>query len=287
MLTPFNSVLSLLRDATSLDYYPLRATICEHLLEPIYNQEDSPETQRTILACASFLNKEQPHFYLKTFSSSSSLNHKRRLSTFIPDRIIDPVYPLLTHIDVWSLNGNILQLNKLVRAMDAHPTLPGPLKDEAYLRLWQHLLREGLLLLDGNHQTPGYWKKRELLYKDIVTGMGVYGKGSMQDFYMAVAQKVWRHPDASPNEKHYVLLACQQTLLRLFFKSRGLGPSTVEYFVHETQWPIPLPTLQGDLDVWAAHFLSRPNPIPESMDDAVDLSPWVEGPDLQERHDVK
>ena len=58
----------ILKEATQLDDYPLRAAICEHLLEPIYiNWDDAmseDEVQVTIRLCSDFLNREIPSHFI-------------------------------------------------------------------------------------------------------------------------------------------------------------------------------------------------------------------------------
>lgn len=285
------STLSVLKEVLCLDYYPLRAAICEHLLEPVYSPDEAlteAEIQATIRACCDFLNREQPSVYIQKIKEPTGGGDEQQQrkevpsanNGLVPERCLTPRYPLLTHLGAWLLQDDILRAIDLVRTMEHHPHLDGFWKDEAYLHIWQHLLRQGKIFLDGNHSTPDYIPKRELLYNGVVSGMGAYGRGSMMDFYQTLSQTVWDHPLATLEEKHYVLVACQQTLLRLLFKCRGLGTMTVLQFLQDTTWPIPLQennhkkingvsllsaSTTSDLDVWAAEFLSHSNPIPESL----------------------
>jgi hypothetical protein len=309
------SILSVLKEATQLEYYRLRAAICEHLLEPIYHitgEEDEDDDdaflteefrQATIRDCAAFLNKEYPAQYVKQLdvaglpessSTTPSLSLKAPsssspVSSSIPARIQNPKFPLMTHIGIWLLQDELWRVAELVRLMEKTSNLDGLLKDEAYNHVWQYLLRQGLLFLDGNrHSTPGYAQKRELLYTTIASGMATYGRESMMDFYQLVVDKVWKHPDATMAERRYVLLAGQHSVLRLLLKCKGLGAATIDYFITRTKWPIPLSLTHGghtsttDLEGWAADFLRLPNPIPASLvqDDTqrVDLERFVEEP---------
>ncbi len=292
------STLSVLKERLALDYYPLRAAICDHLLEPIYSPDDTSlteeEAQATIRACCGFLNREQPSFFLQQIQKESNKDPTGP----VPVRILSPRYPLITHLSAWLLQDDIVRATELARLMDKHPSLDGLWKDEAYLMIWQHLLRRGILFLDGNHtETSNYIQKRDLLYNGIVNGIGPYGRGSMMDFYQALAQKIWDHGQATPDEKHYVLLACQQTLLRLLLKCRGLGDATVVEFLQKTNWPVAIQELTGiastDINSWAVKCLAKRNPIPESLlsknDDVgtIDLNRFLEEDVLPSSTDVE
>ena len=258
------------------------------------------ESQATIRACSAFMNQELPSLYIQTIPDSvqdpeaedaTDTNHHQSL--MVPAHVLSPRYPLMTHLGVWLLQEDLKRAIGLVHLMEQQPNLDGLWKDEAYLHLWQHLLRQGQLFLDGNNDhTAAYIQKRELLYNGIVNGMGAYGRGSMMDFYQTLAQKVWDQPQATSEEKIYVLVACQHTLLRLMFKCRGVGTGTIVLFLKQTSWPIAVQETSGgvslassntatDLEKWATEFLSQRNPIPKSVvsndgDGAIDLSRLVE-----------
>ena len=294
--------MSVLQEATQLNYYTLRASICEHLLDPIYdvpeevdgNAQSEEMTMATIRACSDFINKEHPTQYIKKLVSpknndckSNSSKKKKDLSTssnssIIPAHVSSPDYPLLLHMDIWLLLDDIWRVVELVRSINASPALDGMVKETAWLHVWQYLLRQGKIFLDGNVHSPGYFQKRELLYNGVVSGMAYYGRASMIDFYHALAEKVWNHPDSTQQEKQYVLVACQQTVLRLLFKCCGLGPETVGHFLKTcNKWPVHLGANgMTDLEQWAAEFLRPNHKIPESLlnqDNVIDLQRLTEG----------
>ena len=73
--------------------------------------------------------------------------------------------------------------------------------------------------------------------------------------------------DATYEEKQYVVLACQQTVLRLFIQVYGLGEETVLMFIKKTKWPIMLSD-QGanrSLSSWCVVFLEKKLDIPPKL----------------------
>jgi hypothetical protein len=264
-----------LKEVTKLDYYPLRAFICDHFLKWFGRKElTMPEDLGTasIQACNELIGKDNPFSYLTDLSSSSktSTNNNEESDQQLPQYSLG--YPLMTHIEVWLLQDDIWRVADLVRRMECNNFINVDDKDDAWLHIWHYLLRKSKVFLDGNNQNEGYAQRRELIYNGIVSGMSYYGRESMQDFYQTLANQVWSHPTATYAEKAYVVKACQHTVLRILFKCQGLGSKTVQEFLDWTKdWPVALSTNgMADLEQWAAEFLILTNPIPESLLDEDD-----------------
>lgn len=282
----------MLRDALAMDdLYPLRAAICDHLLEPVYSSDSDlseEDTQATIHACSDFLNREDPLSFLTSIAKSADHTAKGKRyypsTSFVPKHILSSRFPLMTHLAVWLLQNQTARALELIRHIETAPNVDDICKDESYLILWNHLLLLGQVFLDGNDtETREYLERRELLYNDIANGMGPYGRESMMDFYQSLAQKVWDMRKATLQEKHYILVASQQTLLRLCLKCHGLGNSTIVNFLKDTKWPVAcqetVSTSATQVQEWAIAFLRHSNHVPKSLlsaDGAMDLSPLLE-----------
>jgi hypothetical protein len=256
-----------------LSSFALRACICDHLLEPVYmppaDQElDDSMILTTIRVSASFLHKESAKRYLQNFRSANSSNGKKRISSSnaIPSRIASPGYPVLTQIGLYLLQDNLWNAAELVRQLESTEHVDEVTKDEGWLTIFQYLFNTGQLFLDRNFAlTKEYSQKRDLLYNTVVSQMGELGRESMIHFYLTVHEQVASSPMATFDEMKYVEVACQQTLLRLLFKTCGLGSATVSYFLEKTSHKWPNLTPFGDLEQWAASFLQPIVNIPKSL----------------------
>ena len=266
-----------------MDYYWLRTFLIQHLLQPVFaNSLSSPEERvETIQMCSFFLNKERHQTYIASLSENSKPPAKFGGSD------VPLSYPLLQHLNVWLLCDDLERAMQLLRDMEACPYVDDDGKDESWGFIWSYLLGEGKIFLDGHTQSPLYYEKRELLYNSICGGMYAIGREATKVFFQDLAKKIWNHPDATGAERQYVLKACQQTLLRIFFKCRGLGAYTIQYFLDETEWPVPIGAGGGassaavvpegsasvvgsrayskELEYWAENFLKDVVPIPPSL----------------------
>ncbi|VEU36823.1 unnamed protein product [Pseudo-nitzschia multistriata] len=187
----------------------------------------------------------------------------------VPEEVTSPGFPLLVHIQIWLRRNQKELAAGLTHKIDSSPFLGEEIKDEAWSNMWNYILAEGMLFLDGNDDSPGYLKKRDFLYNHIAVRMSQKARLTMMNFYQDVANKIWELEDARLEEKQYVTLACQQTVLRLLLKICGLGSSTILIFVEETTWPVEIPggSSAKDLNFWGSNFLSKTQKIPSTLID--------------------
>jgi len=287
------SVLTILQDATTLDLYNLRASICRQVLNHLEKCDDNlSESSRltTIDACADCMNQQHPDRVIDNLERSTShlcgKRKQRKNATItnhpIPDLVASTEFPLLVHIQVWLLKDEVERATDLTRKIDVSACLNDEVKDDAWFNIWYYLLADGRLFLDGNSDTPGYLQKRDFLYNHMACQVSQNAKIAMFDFYQDVARRVCEHDDASLEEKQYVILACQQTVLRLLLKMRGLGSNTIREFVDKTSWPTEIPGRKSakDLNEWASNFLLHNRKIPCTLIDQttglVDLSKRID-----------
>eukprot|EP00980_Cylindrotheca_fusiformis_P000639 scaffold158_cov105-Cylindrotheca_fusiformis.AAC.12 len=265
----------------NLSSFALRASLCDHLLKPIYQDTtDDVSANAIIRACASFLGKESPQLYLETLQKEEQQqqqgfqrenNNKRSSSSSsssFPARIASPAYPILTQVGMYLLQHKLWNAAELVRELDAAPNIDDIAKDEGWLTIFQYLFNTGQLFLDRNYSTTkAYSDKRDVLYNTVASQMSELGRLAMIHFYLTVDETVSSSLSATWEEKQYVQVACQQTLLRLLFKTCGLGPATVAYFLRKTSHKWTNLIASGDLEEWAATFLQRIVDIPSSLQD--------------------
>ncbi len=273
------SIFWILHEATALNLYNLRALICRQVLEGLKTHKEWSEEDKSIIidTCAVCVNQEHPERFLCDLGSKQQQvrgknrqrTNTRRSKRSIPARFASPGFPLLVHIQICLRRHEVERAAELTRKMDSSLSLNDEVKDEAWFSIWTYVLEEGILFLDGNLCTPGYLQKRDFLYNYMACRVSQQAKIAMIDFYQEVANRICEQEDSSLEEKHYVLLACQQTLLRLLLKMRGLGLSTIVEFVRETKWPIEIPGLKSetDLNLWSANFLLRKRDVPLSLID--------------------
>eukprot|EP00531_Pseudo-nitzschia_arenysensis_P017056 CAMPEP_0116121394 /NCGR_PEP_ID=MMETSP0329-20121206/3672_1 /TAXON_ID=697910 /ORGANISM="Pseudo-nitzschia arenysensis, Strain B593" /LENGTH=1444 /DNA_ID=CAMNT_0003615201 /DNA_START=161 /DNA_END=4492 /DNA_ORIENTATION=- len=273
------SILWILHHATGLNIYNLRALICQQILDYLNIDEEWSEEMKLLIldSCAVCVNQEHPERFLSDLENKQqSVCGKRRQrinkkssKPCIPDRLSSAGFPLLVHIQVCLLRHEAERAAEITRKMDSSPSLNAEVVDKAWFRIWNYLLDEGLLFLDGNLATPGYLQKRDFLYKYMACQVSQRAKTAMVDFYEEVANRIYEQEDSSLEEKNYVTLACQQTVLRLLLKIRGLGVNTTFEFIQETKWKIDLPAQKSevDLDVWCANFLLLKREVPSSLVD--------------------
>ena len=274
------SILWILHDATSLHLYNLRASVCRQVLDHLETCDDdwSEDYKSNIInACSVCMDQEHPERFIDDLESKQQQpGGKRRhrsnitiANQSIPDRFASPGFPLLLHIQIYLLRHEVERAAELTRKMDLSLILNDEVRDDAWFNIWRYLLGEGNLFLDGNLDTPGYVKKRDFLYTFMACQVSQKAKMAMTDFYQEVATRICEHENSSLEEKQYVIFACQQTVLRLLFKIRGLGLNTIVEFVQDISWPIEIPgqKAEEDLKVWSANFLLQKRKVPSSLID--------------------
>ena len=270
------SILWILHDATALNLYNLRASICRQLLD---KYDEWPEDYKSdiINACAVCIDQEHPERFIDDLERKHQQIHEKRrqrknmaiINQSIPDSFASPGFPLLVHIQICLLRHQVERAAELTRKMDSSSFLNDEVRDDAWFNIWSYLLAEGRLFLDGNLDTPGYLKKRDFIYNYMACQVSQKAKTAMIDFYQEVANRVCEQEDAILEEKQYVILACQQTVLRLLLKMRGLGLNTILEFAQETKWPVEIPGQKStkDLNVWGANFLLQKRKVPSTLID--------------------
>ncbi|KAL3931137.1 MAG: hypothetical protein SGBAC_011447, partial [Bacillariaceae sp.] len=268
-----------LEQQEGLTKYAIRASICQDLLETIYQSDGSDNTSdvQLINACSTFLSQESAKRYIASLSSpmkaAATAVRKRDRPTEIPSRIWSPGYPVLLQAELYLHQQREEEAIELASVLESTTHLDPVIVDEGWLTIFQHFFNEGNIFLDRNLVfSPEYCRKRKLLY--FAAGeMGPLGRNTMFAFYLELHNEMLSSPIATPDEKHYVEIACQQTLLRLVITACGLSTSsTVDYFFTKTshQWPSLVPPGYTDsklqnMDQWVADFLISIPEIPESL----------------------
>ncbi len=277
-----------MNDATSLNIYNLRASICRQVLNRLESHHDDSDGEyesNIIDACAACIDQERPERFIDNLQARGKrrFDTKSRMeSQYIPDRFASPGYPLLIHIQICLLRHEVERAAYITRKMDSSSCLSDEVRDKAWFSVWWYLLSEGILFLDGNTGSE-YLKKRDFLYTYMACQVSQNAKQAMMDFYQEVANRICENDDSTLEEKQYVIFACQQTVLRLLFKIRGLGIKTILEFVRETKWPTEIPGLKShkDLNLWSTDFLLQIREIPTSLIDEatglIDLHKRLEG----------
>ena len=271
--------LSTLYDATALHVYHLRASICQQILAFV-DYLDWPDEFRseTIDACAVCMNQEHPKRYLDGIQKTEHwqcLDKRRRRrmeyteNPSISKQVMTLGFPLLIQIQIWLHQNRVELAADLARKMDSSSYLDDKIRYGVWAEIWTYLLSEGQLFLDGNVETLGYLKKKHFLYTYMAPNPPQNAKAAMMDFFQEVAQKVYNKDSASIAEKQYVLLACQQTTLRLLLKMRGLGTDTILKFVEGTVWPVEIIGYKEaqDMNEWGAQFLHQTQKVPQTLID--------------------
>ena len=267
-----------MNDSTSLNIYNLRASVCQqilHYLESHYDDSAGDNESAIIDACAACIDQERPERFIDDLQNNQkrprgmTRQESRIKSRSIPDKFGSPGFPLHVHIHICLKRHEVVRAADITRRMDSCSSLNEELRVKSWLSVWQYLLGEGILFLDGNDESPGYAEKRDFLYTYMACQVSQKAKVAMIDFYQEVANQICENDDSSLEEKQYVILACQQTVLRLLLKIRGLGLNTILEFVQETKWPVEIPGQKShkDLKSWSAHFLLQKRDVPTSLID--------------------
>eukprot|EP00529_Nitzschia_sp_RCC80_P002393 CAMPEP_0113444008 /NCGR_PEP_ID=MMETSP0014_2-20120614/2444_1 /TAXON_ID=2857 /ORGANISM="Nitzschia sp." /LENGTH=2161 /DNA_ID=CAMNT_0000335005 /DNA_START=252 /DNA_END=6734 /DNA_ORIENTATION=- /assembly_acc=CAM_ASM_000159 len=273
------SILPSLQEALSIGPYTIRATVCNQLLDRILDESNDDEQ-----VCLKCLDMDDPKRCISRLQSlHQPKTNKRGFITgqnpLVPEEVSSPTYPIMTHLKVLLVANEDRRAANLAHEIDKCSSFTSEQKDEAWSYIWQFLLDNGQVFLDNNVQTPGYTEKRDFLYNAIASRASKGARKVMMDFYEELSNSVSKSDQATPAEKYYVVLACQQTTLRLLLKACGLERRTIQHFLDQTQWPTPLPPYnpsQRQLDEWAASFLQQSNSLPETLIDKdtndIDLS---------------
>eukprot|EP00934_Nitzschia_sp_Nitz4_P001540 Nitzschia sp. Nitz4//scaffold208_size52459//41762//47777//NITZ4_006818-RA/size52459-augustus-gene-0.8-mRNA-1//-1//CDS//3329541675//1540//frame0 len=267
-----------------LPFYSIKALLVQLLLESILVEEGMTDSskQETIDKLTDFLNGESADTYIdetlakqegssgiETTASGSKRSRSDSatgVGSPLPDEFTSPYFPLRVHIDLWMRKSQWIRAVPCARKIESKAYVDYEFKQDVWVLIWLHLFCANIFLLDDNHRDSYiYNRRRDILYDEVVAKMGPVGRDITQDYYESIAALVWNHPTATLEERSYVLIACQQTLLRLMLKWKGLGSDTTDYFLKESQWPVQLTSSSKDSYDWAIRFLMQKVPIPPSL----------------------
>jgi hypothetical protein len=265
------STLQTLEKATGLDLYHLRAVLCHQLFDTIFVGESFSEDQKVeaLAVCIACMRSNNPFSFLDELQSKTKRIRVSPVSSAIPKEVESPKLPVMTQLKLWLLTAKLDEASRLVRRMELCPEsiLNDEDKFEARISVWQYLLEEGELFLDGNIDIYGYEKKQAFLYEKMVSGVSEAAFETMIEFYQRIAEKANSQTDATSEEKLYVVRACQQTVLRLFIQAYGLGGETVWNFIQKTKWPkeLSIQVPVSNLNQWCSVFLDDQLAIPPTL----------------------
>jgi hypothetical protein len=250
--------------------------------------------------------KETTATTTKKRASSLSLS----LSPRIPQRLVDPAYPLQQYINVLLMCDQINAAMEIVGRMELSTNVFCEMdKVAAWEKVWDYLRQKGWMFLDGNHngRRKEYFEKRELFYRKVVPKMQSCGKSVLVDYFQDLIEKMQVSGNASEEERRYLVVASQHTVLRCLMCRKGAHDGLDEYLKIKWTAPAasavaaavtaavgvaPLPMMldnNNNSQDWAIRFLLLANPIPESlMDDngELDLQRVLFGVKLQEEVEV-
>ncbi|KAI2493361.1 hypothetical protein MHU86_21177 [Fragilaria crotonensis] len=185
--------------------------------------------------------------------------------------VLSPEFVLETHLMLFIARDELSAARRLALKMEGCSWLSSKVKMDAWGRILSHLRQIGMLLLDGNHATPCYERKFQDL-TILVMSMGQpLGVDVLCNFFHDFASEVSRNDAATEEEKTYVTLAAQRTLLLLLRNRYSNDEKAVK------EWLDVFPNLSyfGSSAVdWAEGFVQRKNLIPPSLlvDGFVDLN---------------
>jgi hypothetical protein len=263
------STLQTLQMATGLQLYHLRAALCCQLFDSVFARESTSDKDRdeALTACTLCMRSEDPFAFLVSLECKDKRARSRKIAQSIPEEVSSPSYPLSTHLKLCLLIPKADDAAELVRQIDSSPALHNDVKEKARSSLWLYLLAEGELFLDGNTHFDGYQMKQKFFYEKMMHGVSESAMDTMINFYQFVADSVAEHDDATYEEKKYVVLACQQTVLRIFIQVYGLGEDAVLNFIKKTRWPVELPSqgAERNLSQWCVGFLETKLDIPHTL----------------------
>jgi hypothetical protein len=133
---------------------------------------------------------------------------------------------------------------------------------DAWARILSHLRHKGMLLLDGNHSTPGYERKHQDLIV-LVMSMGYpLGIDVLCNFYSDFISEVTQNGFATEDEIRYISFASQRTLL-ILLRAKFSNDSKAFW-----EWFEIFPDVGfvgGNEVEWAEEFLQQKFPIPHSI----------------------
>jgi hypothetical protein len=265
------------QEVTGLEIYNLKAAICDQTLGAMIRDEDEERIQQVERACAACMQTENPVEFLERlgrYGECQTRKEKRTRSRAMEpsidtDEIQSPGFPLLTHLDLWLLHpSKIEQSASLARRIDACPYLDTETKQKALIAVWKLLYEEGKVFLNGNMEDSlRYEENRVLLYEYMIDKASPDAISTMIDFYHDIAASVHKEKRATSDEKEFVVLACQQTVLRLLIRAFGIGDHSVLYFIQNTQWPTDLVShgATRDLTQWCNMILAKKVPVPSTL----------------------
>ena len=237
-----------------------------------------------VFALSTCLGKENPvEFMQKLTNKSQKTKRPRATASNVPasDDVHTPGFPLLTHLDISLLDGSKIQRSStLARRMAACPELDSPAHERALVAIWVHLYSNGSLFLGGNldDETGSIEFIRDFLYEHMMDAASSFEIETMTNFYSDVAFMVCDDKRSSSDEKEFVVLACQQTVMRLLIRAFGVGDQTVMYFIEKTKWPVDIVShgATRNLTQWCNLLLEKKIDCPASLIDnesnTIDLS---------------
>ena len=296
------SVLTEVHRATSLPIHSLRARCCEELLAEYTNSDnefDKETTATLIMACRELLKTQSPLVYIDDLESSARYRKERQQvaqARNFPSRLLDPNFPLEIHITILLMDDDVNMALQVVGKMEKSDLFDDEAKHQAWKHIFVFMLQKHLLYLDDpngleSNVSTSYKLKKELLLFNVVEKLKLCGWEAMIEFHNVILEKIWSNPQSTIDEKRFVLLSTQKTILRCFMK-KSLADGVHNFW--KLSWPVdssllfngsngslltpppsapPLPlSMNGNSGLsdgavanWAFDFLQTKNPVPASL----------------------
>jgi hypothetical protein len=177
--------------------------------------------------------------------------------------LISPNYPLRIHVTMFLAREQPSAAWNVAAKMEHCAFLDDGAKRNAWEQCLVYLRSIGMLLLDGNKDSPSYQKKYTDL-NNLVSCMGTQlGMDVLCRYFQELVEEVTLNGAyMTQDEQYYLVLASQRTLL-LMLRDKVKDPNRVMDLFFEI-----FPDADysfGNKITWAQAFLQRRNPIPQSL----------------------
>ena len=197
--------------------------------------------------------------------------------------LLSPEFVLETHLMVFIARDDLSAARRLASIMEECSWLSSKAKTDAWGRILSHLRQVGMLLLDGNHASPGYERKFHDLTVLVMSMGQPLGIDILCNFFHDFAAEVSKSDSATEQEKAYVTVAAQRTLLLLLRNRYSNDEKAIK------EWSKVFPSLSyfgSNAVEWAEGFVQRKNPVPESLlvNGFIDLNAFRNRSILAHRH---
>jgi trimeric autotransporter adhesin len=217
----------------------------------------------------------------------SSLACPAAAAATLPARWRKTSYPLEIHLIVLLLNNQLSWAVEIVGRMERMDMsiIDDDSKFAVWKRIFEYLLQNGKLYLDQYHclddSSSEYRANRSFLLFSVVPKLGICGKATLVEFHKTVLETVWANPQSTLEEKRYLLLATQKTLLKCFSMIGMVDDGVTEYL--RITWPVDHSNVAGTMTGYNGNSSLFPPPPPlvattgalATAEPPKELVPWI------------